>query len=437
MDSAAIGDRSLTRRPVQRMPVRVMNAIGNGCSRLGLERIRLNPEGMCREATRRTGLSDFGDESFREALEVLVDSILREAHLHTVARHLIRGQIIGRLAARLQMQAYWTKRPQVLERPLMRPMFILGLPRTGTTLLFYLLAQDPAHRWLSNWEALSPLPCDSAPDQRRRRAVKHNQLLNWLAPDLRRKHAMAADNPAECIQLQLMTFESEYFPFAMDIPAYRTWLYRRDRASGYRHYRNQLCVLQDQRWGERWLLKTPFHIFSLDALLAVFPDACIVHTHRDPLKALPSTCSLQATLRDLYADKVDCAQLGRDVLEHFAHGMDRCLDARSKAAASHFHDVDYQALVRDPMAAVEGIYRRFGICLTPEARARMLTFLANNPQHKNGAHRYSLADFGLDAATVRARFKRYSDHFLNPSSCAASGIASGIMSGVRVKEATT
>ena len=136
MDSAAIGERSLTRRPLQRMPVRVMNAVGNGCSRLGLERIRLNAEGMCREAARRTGLSDFGDESFRPALEILVDSIQREAHLHIVARHLIRDQIIGRLGARLQMQAYWTKRPQVLERPLTRPLFILGLPRTGTTLLF-------------------------------------------------------------------------------------------------------------------------------------------------------------------------------------------------------------------------------------------------------------------------------------------------------------
>jgi hypothetical protein len=432
MASAAIGERSLTRRPVQRMPVRVMNAVGNGCRRLGVERAPLSPEGMCREAAARTGLSDFGDESFRSALEVLADSIEREAHLHVVARHLIRGQIVGRLAGRLQMQSYWTKRPQVLERPLTRPLFILGLPRTGTSLLFYLLAQDPAHRWLSNWEALSPVPGNSSADERRSRAVKNNRLLNWLAPDLRRKHAVQADNPAECIHLQLMTFESEYFPFAMDIPTYRTWLYGRDRVPGYRHYRNQLCVLQDQRWGERWLLKTPFHIFSLDALLAVFPDACIVHTHRDPLEALPSTCSLQATLRDLYADKVDCAQLGRDILEHFAHGMDRCLDVRAKAAPSHFHDLDYRALVRDPMAAVEGIYRRFDFDLTPEARARMLGFLANNPQHGNGAHRYSLADFGLEAETVTARFKRYSDRFLNPS----SGVAGAVIRGARAKEAT-
>ena len=411
MASAATLERSLTRRPVQRMPVRVANAVGSGCRRLGIEHAPLDAESMCREAMRRTGLSDFGDESFREPLEVLVDSMRREAHLHAVGRHLMRRQIVGRLGARLQMQAYWTRRPQVLESPVARPLFILGLPRTGTTLLFYLLAQDPAHRWLSNWEAHSPVAREAEPDQRRLRAVRTNRVLNWLAPELQRKHAFAADNPAECIHLQLVTFESENFPFTLDLPTYRTWLYRRNRVPGYCHYRNQLQVLQAQRWGERWLLKTPFHIFSLDALLTVFPDACIVHAHRDPLEALPSTCSLQATFRDLYADKVDCAALGHDVLEHFAYGIDRCLEVRAAAGPDRFHDVHYRSLLHDPMAVADDIYRRFGFELSDEARTRMLTFLANNPQHKNGAHRYSLADFGLDAEAVVTRFKAYTDRF--------------------------
>ena len=170
-------------------------------------------------------------------------------------------------------------------------------------------------------------------------------------------------------------------------------------------------MLQDQRRGERWLLKTPFHIFSLDALLSVFPDACVVHVHRDPLETLPSTCSLQATFRDLYADRIDCARLGKDALEHFAYGIDRCLDVRASAAAHHFHDVHYRSLLHDPMAAVDGIYRRFGFRLTEEARARMHAYLANNTQHKHGEHRYSLGDFGLDAHAVTARFKRYDEQF--------------------------
>lgn len=414
MDSIGLTDPPLTRRPIQRMPVKIANAVGGGLGHLGLGRRRADADSLCREAVRRTGLHDFGDESFREPLEVLLDSVHREAHLHPVGQRLIHKQIVGRLGARLQMQDYWTRRPQVLESEIARPLFILGLPRTGTTFLFYLLAQDPAHRWLSNWEAHSPIPRQSAADQRRHHAIRSNRLLNWLVPDLQRKHAFAADNPAECIHLQLMTFESENFPFIIDLPTYRTWLYGRNRVAGYRHYRSQLQVLQDQRRGERWLLKTPFHIFSLDALLSVFPDACVVHVHRDPLETLPSTCSLQMTFRDLYADRIDCAQLGKDVLEHFAYGIDRCLDARASTAADHFHDVHYRGLLRDPMATVERIYRRFGFRLSEEARARMHAYIANNKQHKHGEHRYSLDDFGLDAHAVAARFKRYNEEFQVP-----------------------
>ena len=172
MDSNGITDPCLTRRPVQRMPVKIANAVAGGLGRLGLGRRRPDADSLCREAVRRTGLDDFGDQSFREPLEVLLGSIHREAHLHPVGRRLIRKQIVGRLGARLQMQAYWTRRPQALESEIARPLFILGLPRTGTTHLFYLLAQDPAHRWLSNWEAHSPIPRKSTADQRRHRAFR-------------------------------------------------------------------------------------------------------------------------------------------------------------------------------------------------------------------------------------------------------------------------
>jgi hypothetical protein len=415
MSSVKAAGRRRGHRTAQRMPVKLVNAVSRGIWRLGIEPPVLEAESMCREAEGRTGLDDFGDESFREPLGVLLDSIEREAHLHAVGRHLIRGQIIGRLSARLQMEGYWTRCPEVLEHRIARPLFIFGLPRSGTTFLFYLLAQDPAHRWLSNWEALNSLPPPrTKPDRRRDQAIRSNQLLNWLAPELRRKHPLAADNPAECLHLQQMTFESEYFPFFIDLPTYRKWLYGRNRLAGYRHYRRQIQVLQDQREGERWLLKTPFHIFSVDAVLAVFPDACIVQTHRDPQEALPSSCSLQATLRDVYADSIDHAVLGRETLEHFAYGIDRCMDVRAEAKAEHFFDVDYQTLVRDPMGIVAGIYRQFGFRLTEEASTRMRAYLARNTQHKNGTHRYSLEKFGLEPEAIVGKFRRYIDQFHIP-----------------------
>jgi hypothetical protein len=297
-----------------------------------------------------------------------------------------------------------------------RPLFILGLPRTGTTLLFNLLAQDPAHRWMSNWEAGSPVPPpEPGPDRRRRRAVVVNRITNWLVPDLQRKHAFETDGPEECGHLMWNTFEAEVFSVLVDVPTYRTWLYRRNRVAGYRHYQSQLQLLLHHRPAERLLLKLPSHVFNLDALLTVFPDACVVQTHRDPLKVLPSTCSLQASYRDAYAELVDCGGLGKEVSEHLAYGLDRCLDVRATAPAERFYDVDYQALLHDPMTVIEGIYRWFGLPLADGVLARMRTYLANNPQNRHGPHRYSLEDFGLRAEAVTKRYKRYTDEFRIPS----------------------
>jgi hypothetical protein len=421
MGSTGMVDRPLIRPPVQRMPVKFVNAVGSAVGRLGIKRGRWDLASMCRAAERGTGLDDFGDDSFREPLEVLLDSIQREAHLHTVGWHLMLRQIIRRLSIRLEMQAYWKRYPETLENVIARPLFIVGLPRTGTTFLFNLLAQDPAHRWLSNWEALSPLPPRKpGPDDRRCRATRANRMLNWLVPDMRRKHAFAADNPSECFHLLLTTFESEIMPFIIDLPTYQTWLYSRNRLAGYRFYRNQLHVLQHQRWGKRWLLKTPFHIFNLDVLLTVFPDACIIQTHRDPLKALPSTCSLQASFRDLYAETIDCSGLGKQTLEHFAYGLDRCLEVRAKVHADHFWDVDYLTLLRNPVAVVGDIYRHFGFPLTDEVIVKMRAHLANNPQDKHGTHRYSLEEFGLAAETITKRFKQYTQQFRIPSESISS-----------------
>ncbi len=409
MNNTAGDTTTLIRRPRQRLPVKVINIIGNRLGRLAKK--PLDSEEVCREAERRTGLADFGDDSFRQPLAVLLDAIQREAHLHTIGWSLMRTQIIGRLCARLGMLAYWKRRPEVLEDRIIRPLVIIGLPRSGTTFLFNLLAHDPAHRWLPNWEALRPVPPVAGADERRNQAIRTNRLLKWLVPEMQRKHAFAADNPSECFHLLLATFETEVLPFIIDIPSYRTWLYTRNRVASYQFYANELKVLQRERRRERWLLKTPFHIFNLDALLCVFPDACIVHTHRDPLQALPSACSLEDSFRVLYTEKVDYGELGRETLGHFAYGMDRCLNVRAKADATRFYDVDYRTLVSEPMTVVDSIYRHFGFQLSVRARTQMCAYLTNNPQGKYGKHQYTLEDFGLDAGSVRRKFERYTQEF--------------------------
>jgi hypothetical protein len=412
MDSAAITTSNLVRRPVQRVPVRLVNAVGRGLGHLGVQGSLLGPDAACREAELKTGLDDFGGESFREPLKVLLESTQREARLHPLGWQFTRTQIIRRLGNRLELQAYWKRHPEALETQIVQPLFIIGLPRTGTTLLFNLLARDPTHRWMSFWEAESPVPpATTTADRRRERATMPIRMLNWMVPEMRSKHIFAADAPEECGMLMANTFESETFSFMTDIPTYRNWLYGRNRVGAYRYYKKQLQLLQHLRRGERWLLKMPFHAFNLDALLTVFPDANIVQIHRDPLKAVPSNCSLQSSYRDLYNETVDCGQLGKDTLEQLGHGLDRCLDVRVQAPAEQFYDVQYPTFVEDPIGVVKGIYRHFGLGITDEVLGQMRGYLANNPKDKHGVHRYSLEAFGLDAETVTRRFKRYTGQF--------------------------
>ena len=411
----------LIRRPVQRLPVKLVNGAIAYLNHLGFKQGDLDAQSACDEAERAVGLDDFGGDFFRAGLGVLLDSIHREAHLHPIGWQSLRAIIIRRLTIRLEMQQFWKQHPEVLQSPIKRPLFILGLPRTGTTLLFNLLAEDPAHRWMANWEVVSPMPpTNSKPDQSRRRAAIASRILNWSAPEMRQKHVYESDTPDECGALMWNTFEAELFAFMIDVPTYRRWLYGRDRLTAYRYYRSQLQTLQHTRSGERWLLKWPFHVFNLDALLAVFPDACIVNLHRDVKKVLPSNCSLQSTWRSLYAEVIDGGQLGKDTFEHLAYGLDRSMDVRATAPTEPFCDVQYSVLMRDPIAVVKDIYRQFDLPLTDAVLERMRSYIANNPQHKHGPHRYSLEDFGIEPQSVTTRFARYNDRFAVPEETPAA-----------------
>jgi hypothetical protein len=188
------------------------------------------------------------------------------------------------------------------------------------------------------------------------------------------------------------------------------WLRKRERTASYRYYQNQLKVLQHQRPAQRWLLKAPAHIMALDALLAVFPDANVIQTHRDPLKAVPSFCSLVAANRGISTAVADRQRLGAETAAWLSAGLNRCFEIR-RGAADRFHDVQYLSFMQDPIGTVETIYRRFGFDMTEETLRRMRKYLRDNPQYKHGVHRYSLASFGLDANTERKRFSTYIDSF--------------------------
>lgn len=404
--------------PVERAPVRIYNSLGDSLRRLGLPIGELGEEAMCAAARKQTGLCDFGDEAFREPLRLLIRSLETEAGLHAFGRVRARQLIVNGLANRLRLQHDWKRWPAILDQDVRQPLFILGLPRTGTTLLFKLLASDPAHRWLAFWEAHTPSPPPErltyARDPRRRRAARQLRTLDYLLPNLAAIHEFDADGPEECYPLLANSFAGVQYSWGFNVPSYDRWLTTCDMEPTYRYYRQQLQLLQWRCRGERWVLKSPVHLYYIAELLAVFPDARVVQLHRDPLKVLPSACSLRATLRGLVTNEVDKRALATSLAEGAARDIERCMEVRQRLGADNFFDLYYSDLVSDPMEAVRSIYRRFGHDLSPEAETSITDCLARNPQNKHGVHSYSLEQFYLDPDTERRRFANYCSTFAVP-----------------------
>ena len=407
------------RRPHRPLPVALLNRAGLGLERLGL-RTGLDRAALLQAARRRTGLEDFGAPAFREPLGRLLAAIDREARLTPTGRLMARANLVRVLAQRLRIEQALRRHPEIEQVTLEPPIFIVGLQRTGTTLLHRLLATDPRLRFLASWEAVSPAPLPrrrglrrllaSGEDPRVFSARVAEHALAYLAPDFFAIHPVQALAPEEDCLLLDYTFWSTVFEATQRVPSFSRWLEAQpDHGEAYRYYRRILKLLWWQRPG-RWLLKTPHHMEHLDALLAVFPSARIVQTHRDPVRALASFCSMMAHGYGLFSDEVDPHEVGRH-WSHKAHRMvRRALSARERHP-THFLDVCYGELVADPLAQVRRIYDWVGLDLTSEVELGMRRFLTRNPQHKHGRHRYRLEDFGLDRETEERQFDHYRQRF--------------------------
>jgi hypothetical protein len=391
--------------------LRLLNRLGGLLRAWHVRWPDVEPASMMAAARRRTGLPDFGDELFREGLDVLVADFERNPAVHGFGRHFFREYCVGLLCNRLRIQDELTRDPEILDVPVERPLVIAGLPRSGTTLLHRLMSEDPAGRTMLFWESFEPAPAPREEtyrtDPRIGRAQKTIDLIYRLAPRVPVAHYSAAEDPEEDNSLFAHEFRAGFLGFMFDVPDYMSWLNAQDRVPGYRALRRQLQLLSRHIRRAYWVLKAPAHLFGLDALLTVFPDANIVLTHRDPERVIPSVASLAAGFRSLVADPIDLRRLGTEFLEAMAQGPEQAMKARASADPARFFDVRYEALVADPIGTVREICANFGYDFTPEYEARARRYLAHNPQHKHGVHRYSLADFGLDAAAVDRRFAAY------------------------------
>lgn len=394
--------------------VRVFNAGARLAERAGLGFARLDPEEIVQTAVARSGSSDFGpDDGWREGLERLVDDYRRHARLTPIGRLAAQRHLVDLLANRLRLERDRALHPEIEKQQIRAPLFIAGLPRTGTTLLHMLLAQDPDNRVPETWEIMHPAPGEGAADKRIRRAGRELAWMERLAPGFRVMHPLAPRLPQECIAIDSHTLQSHEFQTTHDVPEYQRWLEGRDRLAVYRYHHRFLQYLQWQRPGSHWVLKAPAHLFGLTELLAVYPDAGIVQTHRNPLEVMASLASLSTMLRGAFSETADPHAIGQEMARRWGDGLLRALEQREHdhLPADRFLDVDYREIVREPIGTVRQIYTRFGRELGAGAEAAMREFLAANPKNKHGAHRYSLEAFGLDRAAQARRFADYRARF--------------------------
>jgi hypothetical protein len=395
----------------------VLNRAGRLARGLGLPLLELDPDRLLAQASARAGLADFGDERFREPLRLLCESFEGDAELTAFGRMAVRRDTLRLLENRLHMQAAWTRDPGLLEAPLRAPLFVLGLPRTGTSILHELLAQDPAVRVPMTWEVQRVWPpperASFESDPRIAEAERHYAGVDRVLPEFRRIHRMGARLPQECVALTCHDFASLVFHTSHRVTRYQAWLDAASLDWVYASHRRQLQYLQWRCPAERWVLKSPGHLWTLDALLRTYPDARIVQTHRDPLRVIASLAHLVAVLRSLGSDRIDRAEIGADWTARLSEGLSRTLALRRAGALppERVFDVQFSEFVGNEIATIERIYDHFGYVLSPEAEARMRRYLASNGKDSAGTHRYRLADAGLDPAVERRRYGDYAEHF--------------------------
>ena len=373
----------------------------------------LDPDTIIRAAARKARSEHFGDRDFIKRLERIVAAIEREADLHWIGRVAVRQSIEGALVNRFGLYRYRAEHPEIVNGSIEEPLFIVGFPRTGTTILFNLLGQDPANRPPRGWEVQfpnpPPEPATYTSDPRIQKAEKYFGQMDTMAPALPSIHEVGAELPQECMPILAETFLSPQAGIIYNIPSYQKWVDAQSAAPAYTYHRHFLQHLQSRYMKDRWVLKSPVHLATLDALLDEYPDARLVFTHRDPAKTIPSLGSLMYTLRGIVTDSADARAVGREQFHWWADAMDHATEvrARHRDKAAQFMDLHFEEVVTDPVAAVRRIYERFDIPWSLEAGQAMRAFLEKNPRGKHGTHRYALEDFGLELAEVRERFAAY------------------------------
>ncbi len=392
-------------------PIRSLNAIARSFKPISYKSVSLEVQSLLAKASSKTDLEDWGHPSARQVLEVLLESVQREGKLTYFGRFTLRQFLIAKLCNRLRIVEALKRFPQILQQEIRRPIFITGWYRCGTTYLHNLLATHPQSRAPLYWELMHPCPAvdprNINPQELIRKTKLANRIHRYLAPGFDRAHPMAAEKPEECLHLFENAGMGTTAFFITEAKSVAWWLLDHDIGPGYRFYEYQLKLLNWLRPGGRWVLKWPYHLWHMDALLDAFPDATVIHIHRHPQEAIASVCSLAALARGPFCERIDNAALGQFWTEYNEAGWERGLASRAKAGPGQIIDVGYADLITDPSAVIQRILATAD--LEPyDPWLNSLPSGRTKKQENNGErHQYTLSQFGLDADNIRRRFNDY------------------------------
>jgi hypothetical protein len=377
--------------------------------------VTLSSEELEDEARRQTGLEDFGDGLHREGLERLVDSMSHEADLSESGEMVLRVRLVNLLTSRLRVEDTYRAHPSIEAEEVEGPVFVIGLPRTGTTALSQLVAADPQFRSVRLWESSSPCPppekTTELSDPRIAQTGAGLEMMYQMFPLMRTMHHEEANSPTECQDLLGMSFRTVHFEGMARVPSYLGWVTDCDMRETYRYHRRVLRLLQWHCPPRLWHLKTPVHMFALDALLESYPNARFLWSHRDPAEVLGSVCSLIHYVRSWASDRNDALELGGEQLELWWEAVSRAMDFRARMGDERFADLAFSDLQDDPVDALGRAYERIGLPFGDGSRQAVGRWAGQHEPGKQGTHSYDLADFGLDPERVRARFTPYLEAF--------------------------
>ena len=399
------------------LPARLFRGLDRVADCLGLFRRPVPPEKLVELARRRSGLDDFGEWSFEEPLAVLLRSYYEEANLSAFGRIAVRWDMLRFLSNLLRLREEERKDPAVLEERIDRPIFVLGLPRSGTTFLHNLLADDPGNLTPRCWQTVFPYPVgvqkNGSRDRRAELTARQYSQFLLLAPELPSLHPLDAHAAQECIEITGHVFRSLRFDTTHYIPSFQQWLEDAGHLEAYRFHKRFLQHLQHQNGGGLWILKSPDHIFALEALCEVYPDARFVFVHRDPMKVLPSVARLTEILRQPFTRKIDRLQIGQQVSNRWELGSKLLIEAADwlKSSPERIMHVRYKDLVRDPFAIVTDLYRHFGMTLSGPGEQGLKRSIAERPDGGYGRNSYRFEDYGLNPAAERKHYSAYMAHF--------------------------